>query len=202
MPIQSVPLPKASRKLILIVSLILILTSILIIIGKKFGFGWFIGYLVNINPYAYAIIFFLYTIASTVFLPIPVEIALFISPDFPYLGKILILGFGKALGAIIIFQIGLKVEDDIRYWSKVLPQYEIFVNKMNTFVDGWGNIAIYIILSIPLMVDTVPLYLFSIFNKDGKGMERRYFIIANFTGGCTRAIVIYIAYIAWGVVLS
>lgn len=44
------------------------------------------------DPITYSIVFFLYTVAATVVLPIPVEAGLFLSPSTPIALKALMLG--------------------------------------------------------------------------------------------------------------
>jgi hypothetical protein len=59
---------------------------------------------------------------------------------------------------------------------------------------------LYVILSIPLMVDTVPVYLFSLFNQKGQ-MQIRYFALTNFLAGVTRAVIVYVIFLYLGVKL-
>jgi len=49
----------------------------------------------------------------------------------------------------------------------------------------------YLIMSIPGMVDTIPLYVFAIINREGTLMTLRDFAIANFLAGINRAFLIY-----------
>jgi hypothetical protein len=49
----------------------------------------------------------------------------------------------------------------------------------------------YVIMSIPGMVDTIPLYLFSILNEEGTLMRLRDFALANFLAGINRAFLIF-----------
>ncbi len=74
---------------------------------------------------------------------------------------------------------------------------------MTRFVDRFGYVALYLILSIPLMVDTVPLYVFSLYNDttDGDGMARKWFAVVNFMGGCTKAIIIFAVFSQFGMKL-
>jgi hypothetical protein len=44
-------------------------------------------------------------------------------------------------------------------------------------------------MAIPLMTDTVPLYIFSIANREGKTMKMEWFVVVNFIAGVTRAII-------------
>jgi len=63
--------------------------------------------------------------------------------------------------------------------------------KSERFVRRFGVLAMYLIMSIPGMVDTVPLYVFSIINKDGTLMTLRDFALANFLAGLNRAFLIF-----------
>jgi hypothetical protein len=64
-------------------------------------------------------------------------------------------------------------------------------SKSEVFVRRFGVLAMYLIMSIPGMVDTVPLYVFSLLNKEGTLMTLRDFAIANFLAGINRAFLIY-----------
>jgi len=156
------------------------------------------------NPAAYGALFFLYAVGSTVVLPIPVELGLIIAPDFPVLGKALLLGAGRLVGGLLIFRIGAKLEDDIRHWSDRVPAYAAFVTRMESFVHRYGNVALFALLSVPMMVDTVPLYLFALFNAKGKGkgLDLRGFALANFLGGFTRALATIGIYESFGLLLA
>ena len=142
------------------------------------------------NPLLYSSIFFIYCMAAAVFLPLPVELGLFVGTVHPAI-KILILGAGKASGAYFVFFIGLKVDQKVKKMSGRFKRYGKFVKKMEKFVGKYGYYSLYIILSIPLMVDTVPLYLFSIYNEDEDGMKQKGFVIVNFLAGCTRGIILF-----------
>lgn len=64
-------------------------------------------------------------------------------------------------------------------------------SKSENFVRRYGIVAMYVIMSIPGMIDTVPLYLFSIINEEGTLMRLRDFAIANFLAGVNRAFIIF-----------
>jgi len=51
-----------------------------------------------------------------------------------------------------------------------------------------------VIMAIPGMVDTIPLYVFSILNKEGKLMTLRGFVVVNILAGITRAALIYLIF--------
>ncbi len=63
--------------------------------------------------------------------------------------------------------------------------------KSESFVRRYGILAVYVIMSIPGMVDTIPLYLFSILNEEGTLMRLREFALANFLAGVNRAFIIF-----------
>lgn len=63
--------------------------------------------------------------------------------------------------------------------------------KSERFVRKYGVVAMYVIMSIPGMVDTVPLYLFSILNEEGTLISLRDFTLANFLAGINRAFIIF-----------
>lgn len=143
------------------------------------------------DPVVYSIVFFIYIIAATLFLPVPVEIMLFLSPATPFFFKALLLGIGKSLGSIIVFYIGMNVEKPINTLTKKWAFFRMVVNFSKWLVDKLGYLGLYIILSVPIMVDTVPLYLFSIFRKDRCDRDLRLFAITNLAAGITRAAVVY-----------
>jgi membrane protein YqaA with SNARE-associated domain len=147
------------------------------------------------NPILYSGIFFLYCMAAAVILPLPVELGLFVGNVHPVI-KILILGLGKGVGSYFVFFIGLKVDDKVKGMSARFKRYGKFVDKMEKFVGKFGYYALFVILSIPMMIDTVPLYLFSIYNNEDDGMNQKGFVVVNFLAGCTRATIIMA--ILWG----
>ncbi len=64
-------------------------------------------------------------------------------------------------------------------------------SRSESFVRRYGILAMYFIMSIPGMVDTIPLYLFSILNEEGTLMRLRDFALANFLAGINRAFLIF-----------
>jgi len=150
------------------------------------------------DPVAYAILFYIYCIAAAIILPIPVEIGLFLSPGTPFFIKALILGAGKATGSVLVFYIGGKVEETVRGWQR-WGWFSWLVDKSEWLVEKAGYVGLYILLSIPLMVDTIPVYLFSVFNREGEVFELKYFALVNFLGGITRAIIVYLVFELFGI---
>ena len=86
------------------------------------------------NPLEYAIVLFLYSIATAVILPIPVELGLFLAPSLNVLTKSVIVGAGKATGSLMVFYLGLRVERTIRLWSRHIGFVAWFVDLMERFV--------------------------------------------------------------------
>ena len=67
-------------------------------------------------------------------------------------------------------------------------------DKSESFVAKYNYYALYVILSIPLMLDTVPIYIFSLANKNGKALEVKWFAVTNFFAGVTRATILWVLF--------
>ncbi|KYK30075.1 MAG: hypothetical protein AYK23_04730 [Candidatus Proteinoplasmatales archaeon SG8-5] len=155
------------------------------------------------NPWSYMLLLFIYCVLAAVILPIPVELGLagFISylvegnsflglPIFlAFLLLALIMGAGKCVGSWVVFHIGVKVEDTMRRFLK-WNWFQKLTEALSRFCERFGYIATYIVLSIPIMPDTVPLYIFSLLNRDGEVFETRWFVLTNFWAGTSRALVV------------
>ncbi|MCJ7607694.1 MAG: hypothetical protein MUO94_07605, partial [Thermoplasmata archaeon] len=61
-----------------------------------------------------------------------------------------------------------------------------------------GYPAMFAIMAIPFMVDTIPLYVFSVLNKEGELMTLKWFVLVNFLAGVTRAALVYFLFTAFG----
>ena len=147
------------------------------------------------DPFLYSLLFFIYSILAAIILPIPVEIGLFN----PYIHPTLLIGIlalGKGVGAWIVFIIGSNIRSLLKRMNssnsilkKILFYSELFVKK-------YGHIGLFIIMSIPLMIDSVTLYLFSLLNpKAGSGkhaLVKRRFILINIAAGIVRGSIIII----------
>ncbi|HYY48503.1 MAG TPA: hypothetical protein VFA17_07445, partial [Thermoplasmata archaeon] len=86
-----------------------------------------VGYLIGL---------FLYAIGAAVILPLPVEVGLLAYPSIDTSVKAVVLGLGKAVGAIVVFHVGYKVNPLIEGWmgrhasvARVLKALEGFVRK-------------------------------------------------------------------------
>jgi len=192
-------------------------------------------YLMNnqADPATYLFIFFLFCIAASILLPIPVEIALIWNPGIFFPVKALVMGLGKGAGAIAVFYIPTVLKKIASRMHRLGPMRRIrrvmgeaahrlgldrwrvftrltskrprkseleiprwgwlrwIAGKSEVLVRRFGVLAMYLIMSIPGMLDTVPLYVFSIINKEGALMTLRDFAIANFLAGINRAFLIY-----------
>ncbi len=114
------------------------------------------------------------------------EFALILPGLAPWI-KAVVLGLGKATGALAIFGLGLRVEDNIRRWSAHHPLVERGVNYAFGFVKLTRWVGLLVLLSIPFMPDTLPIYIYSIFNREGQAIRPPAFIIVNFVAGVVRA---------------
>ena len=156
----------------------------------------FINFLLNGygNPYVFLPLVFVYAILIALILPIPIELSLIapiVNREWGYLAAIaLALAAGKTVGAWLIFVLGVRVENTIRWWSEKWRFAKWFVEKADLFVQKTGYLGLYLLLSIPLMSDTIPIYLYSLFNKEGKSLERNLFLGANFFAAINRVAIL------------
>lgn len=167
----------------------------------------FVDFLNNLynNPLAFTLVVFVYAILVAVILPIPIEIALLLPISdhrWGYLAGVAIaLAAGKTVGAALIFVLGLRVEGTIRKWSDRWRFARWFVAKAQKFVARTRIPGLYVILSIPLMPDTITIYLYSLFNPEGKALERNMFLSANFLAALNRTAFVVIAYLIFDATL-
>lgn len=155
------------------------------------------------DPWTYLLVFFLFSVAAAVFLPIPIEIGLIWNPSVFFPLKAVVLGLGKAVGAVAVFYIPSNIgalAKRLGVWhaapsaSPAPPKWgwlRWLSRKSEVFARKYGVIAMYIIMSIPGMIDTVPLYVFSIVNKERTLIPLRDFALANFLAGINRAFIIF-----------
>ncbi len=142
------------------------------------------------DPVLYSIVFFIYAVLAAIALPIPVEFGLLLSPRTPFLWLALVLGLGKAMGSILVYYLGLEVGDKVRRWSDRWGWFRWLFNRSEWLVAKLHYLGLYLILSIPLMTDTVPLYIFSVLNEKGV-FKVQYFALVNLLAGFTRASILY-----------
>jgi membrane protein DedA with SNARE-associated domain len=149
------------------------------------------------DPLAYSIIFFIYVILTVLILPIPVEIGLF-NPFINHGLLIFILALGKGAGSLLVYEIGTRIRGALRRKPIGSPLTKKIVVWCDRFVRKYGYYGLFIIMSIPLMVDSVTVYLFSLLNPkvDGKAaMKRWWFVLINIAAGAVRGtIILLVAY--------
>ena len=158
------------------------------------------------QPAVYLILVFIYAILVALILPIPIEFALvwpFVNHDvILYAAVAITTAVGKAIGAIIILQVGIKVEKTIQSWKARISWFGKVVHYLTLFVKKTGNLGIYIILSVPLMTDTVPIYIYSLFHEEGKAPGKLSFGVSNFLAAINRAVLIALVISLFGVTLA
>lgn len=170
------------------------------------GIASFINELINFlevsasDPLTFCIVFFIYTVLAALILPVPVEIGLFFSPLTPLPVKILIMGLGKMIGSILVFYVGIRIGDHIKTWSSRIRLFNWVVNKCEWLVSKFHYLGLYLILSTPIMTDTIPLYLFSVFNERGV-LELKWFALTSFLAGITRGLIVFMIFYVLGVKL-
>ncbi|MFO8133536.1 MAG: hypothetical protein R6U10_06380 [Thermoplasmatota archaeon] len=148
------------------------------------------------NPLAYSLIFFVYVVLAAVILPIPVELGLFnpeLAPPLRWLLPIIILAAGKGVGAYIVFNIGSRARKKLKSLSMGGKATTRIVEAAERFVRRYGHIGLFVIMSIPLMVDSVSLYLFSLLNpheQENTALAERTFVGINVAAGAVRGIII------------
>jgi len=148
------------------------------------------------NPAVYFLLVFVYAILIAIILPIPIETALLLPLSQGNLTLFTVALFavalGKAVGAWLVFLLGVKVEGAITKWSQRWTWFATFVEYLERFVRWSGTLGLYVLLSIPLMSDTVPIYFYALFNKEGKALDQRQFILSNFLAGFNRVALLFI----------
>ena len=152
------------------------------------------------DPVVYLLLFFVFCILAAIILPIPIEIFLVIDPTVPFVLKALVMGLGKGTGAVAVFYIGPAIEPAIRTFSR-WRWFKWLLDMCEKLVRRFGSLGLYVIMSIPGMIDTIPLYLFSVLNKEGHFMTLRDFTIANILAGINRAMLIYTLFFVFGIEL-
>jgi hypothetical protein len=148
------------------------------------------------NPLSYSVIFFIYVVLAAVILPIPVELGLF-NPELPaplrWILPIVILAAGKGVGAYVVFNIGSRARRKIKEITSGGGFTTRIVAAAERFVRRYGHIGLFVIMSTPLMVDSVSLYLFSLLNpheQEDAALAERNFVLINVAAGAVRGIII------------
>lgn len=148
------------------------------------------------DPLQYSILFFTYAVLAAVILPIPVEVGLFNFLIHPAI-LITVLALGKGVGSLIVFEIGTKVRARVKKMCVENRFIQKIVDFSEWFVEKYGSIGLFLILSTPLMIDSITLYLFSLLNPEedhGKALSREWFVFINIMGGAVRGLITLIVY--------
>jgi len=153
------------------------------------------------DPLTYLLIFYIFCVAAAVILPLPVEIALVANPGIHIAVKAAVMGLGKGTGALAVYFFGRKIDETVGQYAKRWRWYNWLLVKSEKLVRKYGYVAMYAIMSVPGMVDTIPLYIFSILNKEGELMTLWGFVAVNILAGVTRAFLIYGLFEVFGIQL-
>lgn len=102
------------------------------------------------------------------------------------------MALGKGIGAFIVFEISTSARKRLKRFSS--PKNKV-VKKLleysEWFVKKYGYYGLLIVLSTPLMIDSISLYLFSLLNPEekGEGMESGWFTLINIIAGAVRGMI-------------
>lgn len=153
------------------------------------------------DPLVFLPLLFVYSILVAVVLPTPVEVALLPLLAEPALYGLaaLTVGAGKAAGSGFVFLIGVRADKLIEKASGRHDLTKRFTELCLRFVAKTRYIGLFLLLMLPFMSDTVPVYVYSLFNHDGAVLSARYFVFTNFLAGVNRALLVLIALVALGV---
>jgi len=103
--------------------------------------------------------------------------------------KAVVLGLGKAVGAIAVFYIGFTVNRWLERWMGRHPRWAKVLTVLERFVRRTGWVGLTVLLAIPFMSDTAVNYFYSLLNEEGHAVTRWQFVLANFIGGVARAMI-------------
>lgn len=152
------------------------------------------------SPVLYLPLLFAFTVLATIVLPVPVEVAL-LNPFLPPASLILVLAAGKAVGAAFVFPLGGRIGDALRSQVARFPRFARFYGWVERFVGRRGYVALFLLLSVPFMTDTAPLYAFTMLNPsrtrksfdeprsvahEPRGLVLGPFVAVNFAAGVVR----------------
>ncbi|MBA3045671.1 MAG: hypothetical protein KKH41_04005 [Candidatus Thermoplasmatota archaeon] len=162
------------------------------------------------DPVAYLTFVFIFSLLAAVILPLPVElvlvgfIAYLMDSSSQFLGLsvggafiliAIIMGLGKAAGSWVVFVIGIKAEKLVNKYLS-WGWFQRLLAWVERFCKRFGYMAMFLVMCIPMMTDTVPLYIFSILNKDGEVFDRNWFVLTNLWAGIARTLIVGILAVA------
>lgn len=153
------------------------------------------------EPYLFLPLLFVYSILVAVVLPTPVEVALIPLLTQPTLYGVaaVTIGLGKAAGSWMMFLLGIGADKLIAETSAKNSHVKRFVDWFIRFVSKTKYVGLFAPLALPFMSDTVPLYVYSLFNNEGAALSARDFIFTNFLAGVNRALILLSAIVALGI---
>ncbi len=120
------------------------------------------------DPFIYFPLLFIFAVLATVLLPIPVEVGL-LNPLVPPVGLILTVAAGKAVGGALVFPLGARIGGRIDRELLRYPRLGRLYEWIERAVGEHGYWALFGLLAIPFMTDSVPVYAFSVFNPISTG---------------------------------
>lgn len=153
------------------------------------------------NPYVFLPILFAYSVGVAVFLPTPVEVALlpFLAEPALFGVAAVTVGAGKAAGSWMVFRFGERMDKILEEKKARHSILRRFTDLVTRFVAKTKYVGLYLLLTLPLMSDTVPIYVYSLFNQGGVLLDARYFMFTNFLAGVNRALIVLIVLVALGI---
>jgi membrane protein YqaA with SNARE-associated domain len=164
-----------------------------------FDLALILGYLSD--PMVFLPLLFVYSVLVAIILPFPVEVALvplLTQPAFWAIAAVTI-GGGKAVGSFFVYHIGKRADKVIDKASSKAAAGKRFRNLVVRFVAKTRYVGLFLLLSVPLMTDTLPLYVYSFFNDQGELLHAPAFVLTNFLAGVSRALLLLIILVALGV---
>jgi membrane protein YqaA with SNARE-associated domain len=162
------------------------------------------------DPVMYLAFVFVFAVLAAIILPLPVEAVLIgfifylVDPGSDFLGLgvagafiliAVVMGAGKAIGSWVVFIIGVRAEKLVNKYMS-WGWFQRFMRRVERFCTKYGYFAMFLVMCIPMMTDTVPLYIFSILNKDGEVFQRNWFVLTNLWAGISRTLLIGILAVA------
>ncbi|MCJ2520268.1 MAG: hypothetical protein LN412_04880 [Candidatus Thermoplasmatota archaeon] len=168
--------------------------------------GGYVEFLIQLldalrNPLVFLPVLFVYSILVAVILPTPVELALIPLLAQPALFGIaaVTIGAGKAAGSGMIFLLGKRTDKMIEKTSSKHASLKRLTDFCIWFVSKTRYVGLFLLLALPFMSDTIPVYVYSLFNHEGAILSARYFIFTNFLAGVSRVLMVLIAGVALGI---
>ena len=121
----------------------------------------------GVKTLAALLLIFLYEVGTAVILPTPSEVPVF---GYTWIPLALIFAFavaGKIVGSYLIFFLGDRAKGTERF-GRLVARYRWLAAVMRwseRFVNRYGVVAVFVLLSIPGFPDTVSLYLFALVSR-------------------------------------